>query len=271
VTYNEAVSLEDADVFSLYGTGATDTVTVDADLAEANQDTTTVTLDLLTLDYAGGSTVTNRQVQSLNKLSIFNRGEFDDDDNAATPPILATEDAGKEVVSVLNAPGVKDAANGVSWTTHAVGIDNPAIVIEDKTGNFTSAISPAVLPALTTHVTVTYVFTHRIDLGDLCANPALAGALILTPAQVAACFQINAGAIAIDPLDVPADNGTPSGATLTADGKTLVVTANVTAAVTAIDTFGPVNNLVSAWDTSASIPASSAVSGVTDLEIPVTP
>ena len=276
VTYNEAVSLQAvdgliaADVFTLYGTGATTAITVNEDNEEANQDTTTVTLDLLTLGYAGGSTVTNRQVQSLNKLAIFDRGEFDDDNNAATPPILDTAPAGKKVVSVIYAPTVKDAANGVSWTTHAVGIDNPAIVIEDKTGNFTAAISPTVLPATTDIVTVTYSFTHRIDLGDLCASAALDGALTLTAAQVAACFQINAGAIAIDPSDTPTA-GDPSKATLTDDGKTLTVIANVTAAVTATDTFGPVNNLASAWDSSAVIQASSAVSGVADLEIPVTP
>jgi hypothetical protein len=271
VTYNEAVSLEDTDVFSLYGTASTDTVSVDADMAEANQATTTVTLDLLTLDYAGGISVANRQVQSLNKLAIFDRGEFDNDDNAATPSVLASKPVGENVVSVLYAPSVKDAANGVSWDTHSAGVDKLAIVIEDKTGNFelATAISPAALPATDTHVTVTYTFTHRIDFGDLCASAPLAGALTLTAAQVAACFQVSTATI--DPLDVPADAGTPSGATLSVDGKTLVVTANVTAAVTATDTFGPVNNLVSAWDTSASILASSADPAVTDLEIPVTP
>jgi hypothetical protein len=271
VTYNEAVSLEDTDVFSLYGTGSTSAVNVDADMAEANQDTTTVTLDLLTVDYAGGISVANRQVQSLNKLAIFDRGEYDNDDNAATPDVLASKVVGENVVSVLYAPAVEDAANGVSWSTHSAGVDNPAIVIEDKTGNFALAlpISPASLPALDTHVTVTYTFTHRIDLGDLCASAPLAGALTLTAAQVAACFQVSTATI--DALDTPADAGTPSGATLSADGKTLVVTANVTAAVTATDTFGPVNNLVSAWDTSASILASSADPAVTDLEIPVTP
>ena len=269
VTYNEAVSLEDTDVFSLYGTGSTDTVTVDADMADANQATTIVTLDLLTVDYAGGISIANRQVQSLNKLAIFNRGEYDHDDDAATPSVLASKPVGENVVSVLYAPSVKDAANGVSWNTHAAGVDKLAIVIEDKTGNFelASAISPAALPATDTHVTVTYSFTHRIDLGDLCAVPA--GTLTLTAAQVAACFQVSTATI--DALDTPADAGTPSGATLSADGKTLVVTANVTAAVSATDTFGPVNSLVSAWDSSAVIPASSADPAVTDLEIPVTP
>lgn len=269
VTYNEAVSLEDTDVFSLYGTGSTDTVNVDADMAEANQDTTTVTLNLLTLDYAGGISVANRQVQSLNKLAIFDRGEFDNDDDAATPPVLASKPVGENVVSVLYAPSVKDAANGVSWNSHAAGVDKLAIVIEDKTGNFelASAISPAALPATDTSFAVTYSFTHRIDLGDLCAVPA--GTLTLTAAEVAACFQVSTATI--DPLDTPADAGTPSGATLSTDGKTLVVTANVTAAVSATDTFGPANNLTSAWDSSASILASSADPDVTDLEIPVTP
>lgn len=269
VTYNEAVSLEDTDVFSLYGTGSTDTVSVDADMAEANQDTTIVTLNLLTVDYAGGISVANRQVQSLNKLAIFDRGEFDNDDDAATPPVLASKPVGENVVSVLYAPSVKDAANGVSWNSHAAGVDKLAIVIEDKTGNFelASAISPAALPATDTSFAVTYSFTHRIDLGDLCAVPA--GTLTLTAAEVAACFQVSTATI--DPLDTPADAGTPSGATLSADGKTLVVTANVTAAVSATDTFGPANNLVSAWDSSAVIQASSADPDVTDLEIPVTP
>ena len=72
-------------------------------------------------------------------------------------------------------------------------------------------------------------------------------------------------------MDTPADSGTPSSATLSADGKTLTVIANVTAVVSATDTFAPVNSLVSAWDTSASIPASDVDPDVTDLEIPVTP
>lgn len=274
VTYNENVSLEDTDVFSLYGTASFDTVSVDADMADANQDTTTVTLDLLTLDYAGGGSVVNRQVKSLDKLAIFDRGQFDNDDNAATPPVLATS---QKVVSVLYAPSVKDGANGVSWDSHAAGVDKLAIVIEDKTGNFglESPISPAALTEADTEFTVTYNFTHRIDLGDLCAVPA--GTLTLTPAQVAACFQLNgvSGNTVIDDQDVPTA-GAPSGATLSANGKQLTVNVNVVDPIPAVvapatNTFGPVSGLVSAWDSSAVILNSSADPAVTDLEIPVTP
>jgi len=272
VTYNEAVSLEDTDVFTLYGTASNTVFAVNSDNEAANQDTTTVTLDLLDLTY-NGPDLTNRTVLSLNKLAIFDRGEYDNDDDASTPDVLPSKAAGENVVSVLYAPTIKDAANGAAWNTHSAGVDTPAIVIEDKTGNFelASAISPATLPATDTHVTVTYNFSHRIDLQDLCGGGVQAGALTLTPAEVAACFEVNSGAILIDGLDEPADSGTPSGATLSADGMTLVVTANVTAAVTATDTFGPVNDLVSAWDSSATIQSSSADPAVTDLEIPVTP
>jgi len=279
VTYNEAVSLQAlegliaADVFTLYGTGNTKAITVNDDNEAANQNTTTVTLDLLDVDFAGGITVDTREVDSLNKLQIFDRGTYDNDDDASTPKVLASKAPGENVVSILYAPTVRDAANGASWSTHSTGVDNLAIVIEDKTGSFALAapISPTALPATDTHVTVTYTFTHRIDLNDLCGGTVAAGAVALTPAQVAACFEVNAGAIAIDALDTPADSGTPSSATLSADGKTLTVIANVTAVVSATDTFAPVNSLVSAWDTSASIPASDVDPDVTDLEIPVTP
>ncbi|NRB37931.1 MAG: hypothetical protein HRU20_05610 [Pseudomonadales bacterium] len=286
ITYNEAVSLEDTDTFSLVGVGGaaanTDELKDDIidDNLDANQNVTTVTLDLLDLNYAG-STLITREVRSFDKLDLFNRGTYDHDNDANTPPVMVSKPANENVVSILSAPAVRDAANGTSWSNWGgTDVDMPAIAITDATGAHTlaAAISPATLTAGDLEFVMTYSFNHRIDLNDLCGGGVAPGALVLTPAEVSNCFQLNgvSGNTVIDDRDVP-DVVTASGATLSTDGKVLTVTVNVVAAVPVVvapatNTFGPVNNLASAWDSSAqAIPASDVDPDVTDLEIPVTP
>jgi hypothetical protein len=262
VTYNENVSLRGtttpvtntlpnaADVFTLRGTAGTKNIAVDDDNADANQATTTVTLNLLTDTFTNDGTKTNTTVDNINKTVVFDRGTFDDDNDASTPPVMAT---GSEVVSILEAESVRDT-NGINWSNWDTGssapgtVDSPVIVITDATGAFSlTSVTPTTFTATSSEFTVAYLFSHRVDLGTLCPA-AGAGALSLTATEVAGCFTWSGGAI---DTDSPADDaGTVSGATISTDGKTITVTVNpdASATVTAADTFAPNIAAVSAWD-----------------------
>ena len=249
LTYDETVSLEAnddntpptlpnaADEFVLRGTGSTQTISVNQANEDANQNTATVTLDLTNVrQIIGSSPDTTTTFTEINKANLFNRGTYDHDNNPGTAD---------RAHSIITGDNVRDDNNGTSWSNwdnFASSVSIPAIVIQDTTGAFTSTTpTTSGFTNGSTSFVATYVFSHRIDL-QATGLTATAGADQLSGAEVLAGFTLTSGA------SIDAGN---SSASLSTDGKTLVVSVGTTGAIASADTFAPVNSFDSAWDSSA--------------------
>ena len=248
ITFNENVSLEENQTITLRGTGASQTITINAENESANTDTSSVTIDLTDEAYNGDNTLDQRTVISVLKNLVFNRGT----NTNTTPSSMPTSG---DVVSVLDYQFIEDT-NGVSWSNWggAASIAEPAIVITDATGShrLTSVPVTTGFTAGSGEFTVTYTFSHRVDLGQICG--VAGGVLSVSEADFDGCFSLSngGGAIAIDTSASPL-TGSQSIAQISQDGKTLQVTVNISGATTLTtgDTFVINNNVASAWDSTA--------------------
>ena len=219
LTYNENVVVPDGTVFTLDGdAGDIDIVTTSANTA------------------VSGSTVTLNRADfpNLNSEAVFDRGLFDHDDNITTPDTSH---------SVIYAADVEDTL-GTSWSNWdgagAPLVDIPGIAIRDDEGVFILDSGTATAGTATTF-SITYVFSHRIDLST-SGFGSEATANVMTGPEVVARFLI-AGST-IDPT---------SGASLDATGRALTVNFVTTAAYTpgaAVTLNGAAGvSVISEWDT----------------------
>jgi hypothetical protein len=248
LSYDETVSLVSnddnapppalpADTFTLRGTGLTQTITVNQANEDNNQASASVTLDLTELrQVIGSSPDTTTTVTEINKASLFNRGTYDHDSDSGTAD---------RAHSIITGDNVRDDNNGTSWSNwdnFSSSVSVPTIVIQDVTGAFTST-TPTTTGFVNTSTSfvATYVFSHRIDL-QASGLTATAGADQLSGAEVLAGFTLTSS--------TTIDAGTSS-ASLSDNGKTLVVTVGTSATITSADTFVPVSSFDSAWDSSA--------------------
>jgi trimeric autotransporter adhesin len=216
LTYNENVVVPNGTVFTLDG--------VAGDLTITSSDTNTT---------VAGTTVTLNRADfpNLNSEAVFDRGAFDHDSN------ITTADTAH---SVIYAADVEDAL-GTSWANWdgvANLVDIPGVAIRDDEGAFILDSGTPTAGTATTF-TVTYVFSHRIDL-----NTSGFGAQsnTMTGAEVVAEFAV-AGST-IDPT---------SSAVLDATGRALTVNFVTTAAyapASAVTLSGGSGvSVISEWDT----------------------
>ena len=249
MTLNETVSLEAnddttpptnpiaADEFVLRGTGSTQTIAVNQANETSNQNTASVTLGLTDVSQViGSSPDTLTTVTEINKSNLFNRGTYDHDSNSGTAD---------RAHSIITVDRVRDDNNGTSWANwdnFSGSVSVPTIVIQDTTGAFTATTPTTTgFTNTSTSFTVTYVFSHRIDL-QATGLTASAGADQLSGAEVVAGFTLTS-ATTIDAGNSSAD--------LSSDGKTLIVTVGTLAGIASADTFAANNAFDSAWDSSA--------------------
>lgn len=258
ITFNETVSLEanddttpptnpmSADQFVLRGMASDHTISVNQENESSNQNTATVTLDLTEMSQiigSSGNTITT--VTELNKAMIFDRGTYDHDGDTNTADVAH---------AIITSATIRDDNNGTSWANWDNGngsVKVPAIVIQDTTGEFTAQTPTSTgFTATSTSFTVTYTFSHRVDL-QASGLAAVAGANQLSGTEVATGFALTSTALI--------DAGTSS-ATLSSDGKTLIVTVGTDVGLSAADTFAANAAFNSAWDQSAmDVPATPAV------------
>lgn len=220
LNYNENVSVVDGSDFVLYGSAISKTITV-------NTDDVTV---------AGTSVTIPRSVfGDIDSEALFNRGTYDQDG------VPATADAAHGAILTADT----EDTMGTSWNNWNDGgvlpadaVDLPAIVIRDAAGVFeTSTPAPVGFTNGAAGFTVTYRFSHRIDLQNSFGAASVAS---MTGTEVAGAFTLTSAATI---------NPTGTSAVLDSSGRVLTVTVALTGAVASTDKFGLSGGTIrSEWD-----------------------
>ncbi len=218
LNYNENVTVVDGSDFVLHGSSTSKTITV-------NTDDVTV---------AGTSVTIPRSVfGDIDSEVLFDRGTYDHDGfpataNAANGAILTAD---------------TEDAQGTSWNNWNNGVlpadavDLPALVIRDAAGAFNVTTSQTGFNNGATTFTVTYLFSHRIDLQNSFGS---ASANALTAADVIAAFTLGSAA---------SISSTNTSALLDSTGRELTVNISTTGPIATNDTFGLTGGSIrSEWD-----------------------
>ena len=221
LTYNENVVVPDGTIFTLDGIAGDVPITS----SEVNTTVSGSTVTLSRADFTG---------QDLDSEAVFDRGTFDHDGT------ITTADTSH---SIIYAADVEDVL-GTSWANWdgvANLVDIPGIAIRDNEGAFLldSAIPTA---GTATTFTVTYVFSHRIDI----SNSNLGAEA--NPNQISGTEIVNRFGIAGSTVD-PSSTGS-----LDSTGRALTINFVTTAAyapASAVTVIGTGANLIavaSEWD-----------------------
>ena len=247
INFNESVNVEAGDQLGI--TGAT--ITISGDTADAHAllaDRSVLTVSLANGDYP-----------DMNRVGIFSAGAYEESGaNIGQPGANSTsghtelswgpveDDQGNEWLDYI---GTGENFLNTTGLFFAM-IDNTGAMTASVTdGTFTDSVT------LGNAFTVTYNLSHRARLTAFGIGLA-ADATSMDASEVAACFTLTSAAT----IDVAA--GTNTGATISANGRTIAVTVEVaTNGITAADTFDFTcngGNFRSAWDSTDSVdPATS--------------
>ena len=234
LTYSEDIAPAAGNLVTFFGSGgATDIFTLD----QATVDAFDLQADKTTLVIPHGDWGGNITWSTSMNLGTYDEGA-----------VLAAPHGGIVTNSIADVNGNTMAANKAGVTGVQFAYYNAIDVMAIPT-----PVAPLFVDTTAAGSTITFTYTsnHDIDLNATFGGTVAVGATTLTSAEVAAGFTL-VSAATIDP--------TGTGATLSADGRTLTVTVvTATAAVATNDTFTPNVNFVSDYDGSQDVVAATLV------------
>ncbi len=177
----------------------------------------------------------------LNRTPVFSLGDYNEDG-------LASAAAGSGNHAELNFENIQDVF-GNSWAEDNANLSAPAFAAYDNLGQIVGTATPTSLTAglgLTTAITITYTFTHAIDINDMLGqsfgeideNTNITGAQI---ASIMSLANTNGGTAAIDTTNTMAS--------INLDGTELTVSLRtVNSNLVNGDTLDFIGNVPSLWD-----------------------
>ncbi len=173
----------------------------------------------------------------LNRTAIFALGEYDEAGLAS-----AAADAGDH--ATLDFSNVQDAF-GNSWAEDDTNMTTPTFAAYDNLGQIVGTASPNALPGSGSAATITYSFTHAIDIdamlgevfGTITQNTTISGTQV---ASIMTFTDADAGGAVIDTVN--------TSASISANGKVLTLSLQFSSPLQTGDTLDFTANVPSLWD-----------------------
>jgi len=242
LTFNEAVTFEEGDTIKL-GTATTLTLTA----APSGDVTMSAGNTVMTIDRAawGGE---------FNLAAVFAQDSYDHDGDAGSP--LPTAERGLTYVDFNN---LEDAL-GNTWAADNAGVNIPYIIMPDSVGEIAAATTATLaLRAAGIAQTITYSFTHAIDVDVWLGAAQDPGAIVLTEGDINTYLTLSSPDVGTQAIDITAltdanDPTTGSSIVISADRKVITLTLVAIEAIPVDDTIEThtldfTGNIPSLWST----------------------
>ncbi len=236
ITFNEDVMLDPSDGSTVVTLGGTPIV-MDVN-TKAEHNAKAVNRNILIVPFTSDDI---DDLRELNRASIFSLGDYNETG-------LASAAAGAGDHAELTFENIQDMF-GNSWAEDSANLSAPAFAAYDNLGQIVGTATPTALTAgrgLTSAMTITYTFTHAIDInemlgqpfGDIDENTNITGAQI---ASIMSLTNTNGGTAAIDTTNTTAS--------IDEDGLELTVNLRtVNSNLVNGDTLDFINSVPSLWD-----------------------
>ena len=240
VTFNEAVQVNPNAGNTVVTLGG---IAIDMDVdSRAAHNAKTASKNVLVIPF---TTDMADDLLPLSRTAIFALGEYDEAGLAS-----AAADAGDH--ATLDFSNVQDAF-GNSWAEDDTNMTTPTFAAYDNLGQIVGTASPNALPDSGSAATITYSFTHAIDIdsmlgeafGTINENTTISGTQI---ASIMTFTDDNAGGAAIDTVN--------TSASISATGKVLTLNLQFTAPLQTGDSLDFTANVPSLWDSVDSVDVS---------------
>jgi hypothetical protein len=233
ITFNEDVMVNPTAGNTVVTLGGIN-INMDADSRAAHNAKTTAK-NVLVIPF---TTDSSDDMLPLNRATVFALGEYDEAGLAS-----AAADAGDH--ASLSFVNVQDAF-GNTWANDAAGMTAPTFAAYDNLGQIVGTPTPNALPGSGTTATITYTFTHAIDIDSMLgvAFGTIDENTTITGTQVASILTFtddNAGTAVIDTVN--------TSASISADAKVLTVSLVISGgALETADALDFTANVPSLWD-----------------------